>query len=41
MAGITNPLIDLLFLFLIMTVMLAVIVAISLTIYGLFFKKKN
>jgi hypothetical protein len=41
MAGITKPLIDLLFLFLSMTVMLAVIAAISLTIYGLFFNKKN
>jgi hypothetical protein len=40
-AGITNSLIDLLFLFLSMIVMFAVIAAIALTIYGLFFKKKN
>ncbi len=41
MAGITTSLTDLLFLFLSMTVLLAVIVAVALTIYGLFFKKKD
>ena len=41
MDGVTAPLIDLLFLFMTVIVMLAITVAISLLIYGLFFKKKK
>lgn len=41
MEGVTAPLIDLLLLFLTVIVMLAITVAISLLIYGLFFKKKK
>ena len=41
MESVTAPLIDLLFLFLTVIVMLAITVAISLIIYGLFFKKKG
>ena len=37
----TAPLVDLLFLFLTVLVMLAATVAISLLIYGIFFKKKK
>lgn len=40
MESVGAPLIDLLFLFLAALVMLAVIVAVALLIYGLFFKKK-
>jgi hypothetical protein len=41
MEGVTAPLIDLLFLFLSVLVMLAITVAVFLMIYGLFFRKKE
>ncbi|MEJ2752480.1 MAG: hypothetical protein ACK2U5_13455 [Candidatus Promineifilaceae bacterium] len=41
MEGISASLIDLLFLFLTVLVMLSITVAVSLMIYGLFFKKKQ
>jgi hypothetical protein len=41
MEGISASLIDLLFLFLTMLVMLSITVAVALMIYGLFFKKKQ
>jgi hypothetical protein len=41
MDSVTAPLIDLLFLFLTVIVMLAITVAVSLLVYGLFFKKKD
>lgn len=41
MEGIGAPLVDLLFIFLTVLVMLAITVAISLLVYGLFFKKRK
>jgi biopolymer transport protein ExbD len=41
MEGVTAPLIDLLFLFLSIVVITAVIAALILMIYGIFFKKKD
>jgi hypothetical protein len=41
MEGVTSPLIDLLFLFLMILVIMAVLAAISLLIYGIFFKKRD
>ncbi len=41
MEDVGTPLVDLLFIFLTLLVMLAITVAIALLVYGLFFKKKK